>query len=117
MPYCPVSGHTYTKEKQRQMETTEFNTPPCSARANEMVDKLWGLAEAILPEQAMRFEGGDNDFPTDDREAFAALLLGLASVLNISGLCDSQKHNGPVNVRSRIGCLSPALRHFGWEAK
>ncbi len=99
------------------MTDATFNTPPCSARANELVGQLHQLAKAILPGEAMRFEGGNNDFPTSDKEAFVALLLGLASVLNTSGLCDNQQYNGPVNVRSRIECLSLALRHFGWEAK
>ena len=42
-----------------------------------------------------------------------ALLLGLASTVNVSGLCDGDT----ADVRSRLGCLAPALRHFGWEVK
>ena len=99
------------------MTDATFNTPPCSARANDLVGQLIQLAKAILPGEAGRFENGDFDVPTDDREAFVGLLLGLSYVLNTSGLCDNQQYNGPVNVRSRLECLNPVLRHFGWEAK
>ena len=97
------------------MENTTFTTTGTATAANMLVDNLWRLAEAILPEgEAMRFEGGDNGHdPINDREAFVALLLGLASTINISGLCDGDT----ANVRSRIGCCDPALRHFGWEVK
>jgi len=97
------------------METTTFTTTAAATPANELVDQLWRLADAILPDgEAYRFEGGDNGHdPTNDREAFVALLLGLSCTINVSGLCDGDT----ANVRSRIGCLGPALRHFGWEAK
>ena len=95
-------------------ETTTFTTTGASTPANELVDKLWGLADAILPDgESLRFEGGDNTNPTNDREAFVALLLGLSSTINVSGLCDGDT----ADVRSRLGCLAPALRHFGWEVK
>ena len=104
-----------TKGATSIMETTTFTTTAAATPANELVDGLWRLAAAILPDgEAMRFEGGDNGHdPINDREAFVALLLGLASTVNISGLCDGDT----ADVRSRIGCLGPALRHFGWEAK
>ena len=97
------------------MSNITFTTAGTATSANQLVDSLWRLAEAILPDgEAYRFEGGDNGYdPTNDQEAFVALLLGLACTINVSGLCGDEK---TPEVRSRIGCLTPALSHFGWEA-
>ena len=89
---------------------TVFTTPPCSTEANELITHLWRLAEAILPDEAKRFEGGQGMVATD-KEAFVSLLLGLSYIINDSGLCDN--HRG-INVRRRIDSLYYALRHFGY---
>ena len=82
---------------------------------NELVDKLYLVARDIIGDDATEWFHVE-EVPANDEEAFASLLLGLASVTNlvISGYEQDPNAYGSGHPSHRIpAAMGHALRYYG----
>ena len=91
------------------------NFENASGSGNELVDKLWQVAQDIIGDDATDWECFE-ERPANDEEAFASLLLGLASVTNlvINGYEQDPNAYASGHPSHRIpAAMGHALRYYG----